>query len=64
VKWELTDNYTLTITTPKYIGYHLARTSKTDPASLAAIASSLKKDGSFDFKPVNPYRFASPHWLF
>jgi hypothetical protein len=60
VHWELTDNYTLTITTPKYIGYHLAKTSPQDPASLAWIANSLTKDGTYDFKPVNSYRWFQP----
>jgi len=60
VKWEISDRYTLTITSPKYIGYHLAKTSPKDPAKIAQIANSLKQDGSFDFKPVKSYRWIGP----
>lgn len=56
VKWEIINNYTLTITTPKYIGYHLAKVSANDPSSIVLIASSLTKDGQFDFVPVTGYK--------
>ncbi len=56
VHWELSDKYTLTITTPKYIGYHLAKVSSQDPSAIGWIASSLNKKGEFDFKKVDSYR--------
>lgn len=56
LKWEITDSYTLTITTPKYIGYHLAKVSHENPGSIAFIASSLTQGGQFDFREVKSYR--------
>lgn len=56
VKWEISNNYTLTITSPKYIGYHLARVSPTDPTSIAWVASGLTRDGQFNFLPAQDYR--------
>jgi hypothetical protein len=56
VKWDISDNYTLTINTPKYIGYHLAKVSAKDPGSIAWIASGLTSEGQFDYKPVQGYR--------
>ncbi|QLY26525.1 hypothetical protein [Bdellovibrio sp. KM01] len=55
VKWEIVDNYTMSITSPKYVGYHLAKVNPQSPGSIAYIASDLTKKGEFDFKPVQSY---------
>lgn len=55
VKWEISNNYTLTIISPKYIGYHLAKVSPTDPSSVAFVASSLTPSGDFKYVPVSAY---------
>ncbi|MDO9183884.1 MAG: hypothetical protein Q7U04_15825 [Bacteriovorax sp.] len=56
IKWEISNSYTLTITTPKYIGYHLAKVSPQDPSSIALIASSLTPEGQFNFIAAQAYR--------
>ena len=55
VKWEITNSYTLTITSPKYIGYHIAKVSPTDVGSISFVASSLTPTGDFKYVPVNTY---------
>lgn len=55
VQWEISSSYTLTIKTPKYIGYHIAKVDPDNPAFIAFVASSIK-DGKFDFKSVNSYK--------
>lgn len=56
VKWEISNDFSLTITTPKYIGYHLAKSSPNDPSSISWIASSLTEDGKFNFIPISKYQ--------
>ncbi|WP_413560498.1 hypothetical protein [Bdellovibrio sp. HCB209] len=55
VTWEIVDSYTMSITSPKYVGYHLAKVNPQDPGSIAYIASDVTKKGQFDFKPVQSY---------
>ncbi|WP_413577881.1 hypothetical protein ACLVWU_05270 [Bdellovibrio sp. HCB290] len=55
VKWEISDSYTLTIKTPKYVGYHLAKVDPKNPGAVAYIASDLTKKGQFDFVSVQTY---------
>ena len=49
IQWEISNSFTLTITTPKYIGYHLAKASSEDPGVIRWIASSVTKEGEFKF---------------
>ena len=53
VKWEVTNNYTLTITSPKYIGYQLAKVLPHDPSTIGWVASSMDKNSKFQFKSVS-----------
>lgn len=52
VTWKITNKFTLTITSPKYIGYHLAKVSNDDPSSVAMIANSLNGN-KFKFVPTS-----------
>lgn len=55
VQWEIVDQYTMSITSPKYVGYHLAKVNPQSPGSIAYIASDLTKKGEFNFKAVQSY---------
>ncbi|MBY0414134.1 MAG: hypothetical protein K2Q18_08205, partial [Bdellovibrionales bacterium] len=56
VKWEITNGYTLTITSPKYIGFHLARVSPLYPGTIELVASSYSKDFKFNFRPISFFK--------
>lgn len=56
IQWKISNDFTLTITSPKYIGYHLAKVNPQNPSSIALIASNLTEDGKFNFVPVAAYR--------
>lgn len=53
VKWEIKNQYTLSITSPKYIGYYIAKTLPNDPSQIGWVANSLTKDSKFNYKSSN-----------
>lgn len=51
VKWNIENNYTLVISTPKYIGYRMARLSDPNSAHLE-YASTVDPDGNWIFQDM------------
>lgn len=51
VKWEISNKFTLSILTPKYIGFHIAKTAKDDPSTIGFVANTLKGD-KFNYVPL------------
>lgn len=55
VNWQVIDEYTVEITTPKYIGYQLGRLRLNDEGRTLYRASSVTKDGKYLFESISVF---------
>jgi hypothetical protein len=52
IEWSIKDDMTLEVTTPKYLGYTLAKLRASDDGNINQISNSIDKNGNFQFKTL------------
>ncbi|MBI4404452.1 MAG: hypothetical protein HY537_09840 [Deltaproteobacteria bacterium] len=60
IKWHIENNYTLVVTTPKFIGYRLARLRPQDQGSIKLVATRTEENEFIWEEPYSEYSLALP----